>query len=77
VNDYLRKVYVESLGYEAARSQTFAEHARIADAVESGSPEQAASAAREHLSRILDSTETLLAKNKSIDDARRLEGSNE
>lgn len=77
VNDYLRRIYDESLGYEAARSQTFTEHARIADAIESRDPEEAAAAARDHLSRILGSTESLLAKTKSIADAHRLEGLNE
>lgn len=62
VNDFLLKAYDESRGYVAAQSQTYAEHARIADAIESRDPQRAAVAAREHLQRVLDASEALIAK---------------
>ena len=62
VNDYLRKAYDESRGYVAAQSQTYAEHAKIADAIESRDPTLAAAAAREHLQRVLDASEDLITK---------------
>lgn len=62
VNDYLRKAYDESRGYVAAQTQTYAEHATIADAIEARDPRLAATAAREHLERVLDASEALIAK---------------
>lgn len=62
VNDYLRKVYEDSLGYDSARAQTLAEHARIAEAIEAGDAAAAAAAARTHLIRVLASSGELTAQ---------------
>lgn len=62
VNEYLRKVYSDSLGYDAARAQTLAEHELIARAIEAGDAPAATAAARAHLRRIVESSEELTAQ---------------
>ena len=54
VNAYLRSSYRESLGYEAARTDTLDEHLAIADAILARSPDEAAELSRRHLQRIID-----------------------
>lgn len=60
VNDYLRKAYNSSLGYEAARIQTLAEHTAIAEAIFSSDTNKAGSLARRHLTRILETSSVLV-----------------
>lgn len=69
INDYLRRAYRSSLGYEAARSDTLAEHTRIAEAIESRDPTSARRAAREHLERIAaDSGKLVADMGDTVDD---------
>ncbi|UOY03353.1 FadR/GntR family transcriptional regulator [Blastococcus sp. PRF04-17] len=60
VNDYLRRAYQPSLGYEAARPQTLAEHEQIAQAIDSGDAARAGELMRRHLGRILAGSEELV-----------------
>lgn len=60
MNDYLRKQYGPSVGYEDARAQTLHEHAAIADAIRSGDPVTAGLMASEHLARILQDRDILV-----------------
>lgn len=62
VNEHLRDVYSDSLGYDAARAQTLAEHEVIARAIEARDPAAAIAAARSHLLRIVASSEELTAQ---------------
>lgn len=62
VNDYLRSKYRPSLGYEAARHQTFLEHMAITEAISQGNAEEAGIRARQHLLRILETREELVAE---------------
>jgi DNA-binding FadR family transcriptional regulator len=64
VNDYLRGAYRTSLGYEAARSQTLAEHTAIAEAIFAGDAQEAGRCAREHLARIAATANVLVGKNE-------------
>lgn len=65
VNEHLRKVYSDSLGYDAARAQTQAEHELIARAIEQGDAAAASAAARAHLLRIVESAEILTAQGEN------------
>lgn len=62
VNEHLRDVYSDSLGYDAARARTLAEHEVIARAIEARDPAAAIAAARSHLLRIVASSEELTAQ---------------
>ncbi len=67
VNDYLRKAYQPSLGYQAARGQTLAEHTAIAEAIFERDTKKAGRLARRHLIRILETSSELVP---DVEDAR-------
>ena len=69
INDYLRAAYRTSLGYEAARHQTLAEHTAIADAIFAGDAPEAGRHAREHLARIAATADALVDDDKFGADA--------
>lgn len=60
INDYLRSVYSESLGYDAATQETFREHTEIAEAIFRRDAAAAGLHAREHLLRIQNSSQSLV-----------------
>lgn len=61
INDYLRRAYEPSMGYQSAREKTMHEHADIAAAVFARDVETAGAHVHQHLTRVLDETDTLLA----------------
>lgn len=61
INTYLRRVYSRSLGYEAARGRTFAEHRDIAGAVAASDAAAAREAAKAHLVRIREMADDLVS----------------
>lgn len=66
MNNYLRSQYRPSVGYEAARDETLAEHAAIADAIRRGSADEAGELAKVHLLRILEERDVLVPE-ESVD----------
>jgi DNA-binding FadR family transcriptional regulator len=60
INELLRSLYLDKVGYLSLREQTLAEHRAILDAVRNRDPEQADQATRAHLGRVGHSVETLL-----------------
>jgi DNA-binding FadR family transcriptional regulator len=60
INDYLRSAYRSSLGYDASTEKTLREHVEIAEAVFARDTKAAGAHARQHLSRVLAETDTLL-----------------
>ena len=57
---YVDRAYQPSLGYEAARPQTLAEHEQIAQAIEAGDAARAGELMHRHLGRILAGSEELV-----------------
>jgi GntR family transcriptional repressor for pyruvate dehydrogenase complex len=60
VNDYLRRAYRSSLGYESARPRTLHEHEEIARAIADSDPDRAADQMKSHLARILAGSDELV-----------------
>jgi GntR family transcriptional repressor for pyruvate dehydrogenase complex len=63
INDYLRRTYRGSLGYQATQGRTLDEHTAIAEAILRGDRAEAGQAARRHLSRVLASAAALVPDN--------------
>ncbi|MCQ8832225.1 FadR/GntR family transcriptional regulator [Streptomyces malaysiensis] len=62
VNTCLRNSYTEVRGYLAAQPATLAEHREILDAIERGDADGARTAARNHLTRVVEQQATLVPK---------------
>jgi DNA-binding FadR family transcriptional regulator len=62
INELLRSLYLDKVGYLSLRERTLAEHRDIFDAIRSRDPDLADKATRAHLGRVGQSVERLLAE---------------
>lgn len=62
INDLLRTLYIDKVGYMSLRDTTVIEHRAIVDAIRASSPDEAVAATRTHLSRVSESVRDMISK---------------
>lgn len=66
INELLRTLYIDKVGYLSMRERTLQEHRAIVSAVTHCNPEEADRATREHLNRVGASVERLLEESEEV-----------
>jgi DNA-binding FadR family transcriptional regulator len=67
INELLRSLYLDKVGYLSLRERTLAEHRAILDAICTHEPDLADAATRAHLGRVGQSVEQLLAERQGAE----------
>lgn len=74
INELLRNLYFDKIGYMSLRELTLAEHGAILDAIAAGNPDAADRATRDHIERIGNTVERLLAGVDALSDGNASTG---